>query len=95
MQKYLDLGHMELSNNSSGVKGFYLPHHAVMKESSNTTKLRIVFDGSAKSSTGISLNDTLLTGATLQKPLFTHLIRFRLHPMIIIGDLEKCFATFG
>ncbi|XP_057340601.1 uncharacterized protein LOC130677763 [Microplitis mediator] len=82
---------MELSTDSTGAEGFYLPHHAVVKESSSTTKLRIVFSGSAKSSSGISLNDTLLTGATLQKPIFIHLIRFRLHPIILIGDLEKMF----
>jgi len=41
---------------------YYLPHHAVMKESSITTKLRVVFDGSAPSSSGLSLNDILYRG---------------------------------
>ena len=37
---------------------FYLPMHAIKKESRTTTKIRAVFVASAKSSTGISLNDT-------------------------------------
>ncbi|XP_076235101.1 uncharacterized protein LOC143179673 [Calliopsis andreniformis] len=45
---------------------YYLPHHAVYKESSTTTKLRVVFDGSAKTSNGISLNDAQFIGVTVQ-----------------------------
>ena len=48
---------------------FYLPMHAVRKESSSTTKLRVVFDASAKSTTGVSLNDTLLVGHTVHSSL--------------------------
>ena len=44
---------------------FYLPMYAVHKQASTTTKLRVVFDASAKSSSGISLNDTLMVGPTL------------------------------
>ena len=39
---------------------FYLPTHGVIKESSSTTKLHIVFGGSAVSSNGRSLNEILL-----------------------------------
>ena len=38
---------------------FYMPAHGVFKATSTTTRLRCVFDASAKSSTGISLNDQL------------------------------------
>ncbi len=54
---------------------FYLPMHVVYKEST-TTKVR---DASAKSSTGVSLNDTLLVGPTMHSPLIDVILRFRLH----------------
>ncbi len=41
---------------------YYLPAHGVSKGASTMTKLRAVFDSSAHTSTGISLNDCLLTG---------------------------------
>lgn len=72
-------------------EGFYLPHHAVFKITSNTTKVRVVFDASAKSSTGVSLNDTLITGPTIQDKLYEHLIRFRLPRYVITGDIEKMY----
>ena len=47
---------------------FYLPHHAVHKEST-TTPVRVVFDGSMKSSNGVLLNDRLHAGPTVHSPL--------------------------
>lgn len=95
IQEYLELGHMtplnhdDLSVPSSNT--FYLPHHAVIKESSLTTKLRVVFDGSAKTTNGLSLNDTLLVGPTVQQDLFSILLRFRLHNFIIMSDITKMY----
>lgn len=56
---------------------YFLPHHGVFKEHSTTTKLRVVFDASAKSSTGKSLNDIQFTGPSLQNDIFSILLRFR------------------
>lgn len=71
--------------------GYYMPHHAVIKECSNTTKLRIVFDASAKTNNNISLNDILMVGPTIQSKLFSHLIRFRTYRFVISADIEKMY----
>lgn len=70
---------------------FYLPHHGVLKESSLTTKVRIVFDASMKSSNGLSLNDTLHAGPTLQNDLFSIVCRFRTHQYVISADITKMY----
>lgn len=93
MTTYEELGHMEpisASEDSSSTK-FYLPHHPVVKEASSTTKLRVVFDASASTSTGSSLNDNLLVGPTLQEDLFSILIRFRCHKFVLTADIEKMY----
>ena len=62
---------------------YYFPMHVVYKASSTTTKVRAVFDASAKSSTGVSLNDTLLVGPTVHPPLIDILMRFRLYSIAL------------
>ena len=57
-------------------RNYYLHHHCVTKESSSTTKLRVIFDASAKPTSGLSPNDCLLVGPTLQEDLFHILKRF-------------------
>lgn len=95
IQTMMDSKHIELvPNNRMNVpteNKFYLPHHAVLKESSLTTKLRVVFNASRKSATGISLNDKLLIGPTIQDELYEILVRWRIHYIAFIADIEKMF----
>ncbi|XP_068987621.1 uncharacterized protein [Bombus flavifrons] len=92
IQEYLDLGHMtKITPDLPTTNGYYLPHHGVIKESSDTTKLRVVFDGSAISTTGVSLNDMLHTGPKLQEDLIEILLRFRSHQYVLTGDIEKMY----
>ena len=56
---------------------YYLPVHGVMKEASTTTKLRVVFDASAKTSSGVSFNDQLLPGPNLYPHLTSVILAFR------------------
>lgn len=78
LKEYLDLGQAErvpiedLGKPQSDV--FYLPMHIIYKTCSTTTKVRAVFDASAKSTTGVSLNDCLLVGPTVHSPLIDVLL---------------------
>ena len=50
MEEYFKLGHAEPEDlHKPPSEVFYLPVHAVHKESSTTTKIRAVFDASMKS----------------------------------------------
>ncbi|XP_036149096.1 uncharacterized protein LOC118647762 [Monomorium pharaonis] len=90
MNEYITLGHMLLVKGESE-NGYFLPHHAVIKASSNTTKIRTVFDASAKTNRGMSLNDMLLVGPTIQDKLLDHLLRFRVHKYVVTADIEKMY----
>ncbi|XP_066589322.1 uncharacterized protein [Prorops nasuta] len=90
LREYLHLGHAQICRVESN-GGYYMPHHAVIKESSDTTKVRVVFDASAKSSSGLSLNEALLIGLTIQGKLYEHLIIFRTYKYVATADIEKMY----
>lgn len=97
MEEYFNLNHMiEVPFNEVSKPGaYYIPHHAVVKESSTTTKLRVVFDASVKSSTGVSLNDNLLVGPTVQPELFTTILKFRIYLFAFTADIEKMYRQIN
>nr|CAI5838923.1 unnamed protein product [Callosobruchus analis] len=90
IQEYIDLGHMTICQDQRD-GGFFMPHHCVVKEHSITTKLRVVFDGSAKSTSGYSVNDLMMVGPTIQNDLFSILIRFRKHNVVLGADITKMY----
>lgn len=96
MQEYIDLEHTEevaISDLEKPLEStFYLPMHAVYKTSNTTTRIRAVFDGTAKSSTGV-FNDTLLVGPTLHPPLVDVLLRFRSYPVALTADISKMYRA--
>lgn len=73
------------------IQSAYLPHHAVVKESSTSTKLRVVFDGSRKTTTGTALNEILLVGPTIQRPLVTIFINWRFLSAAWMADVQKMY----
>ena len=99
IQEFLDLDHMEevpaADVDCPPNKCFYLPHHCVFKEDSTTTKLRVVFDGSAKTTNGVSINDALMVGPVVQDDLFSIINRFRFYRIALSGDIEKMYRQIG
>lgn len=92
IQEYYDMGHMEkVPKLELDSKSFFLPHHHITQESCQTTKLRVVFDGSAKTTSSLSLNDLLMVGPTLQKDLFDLIIRFRTFKYVLSADITKMY----
>ena len=74
----------------------YLPHHAIIRQGKETTKVHIVYDGSAKSADDpLSLNDCLRTGPNLIPKLFNILLKFRWNPIAITADIEKAFLMIS
>ncbi|XP_052901348.1 uncharacterized protein LOC128307506 [Anopheles moucheti] len=95
MEEYLRLGHMtEVSSAEKELmegSRYYLTRHAVLKQASTTTKCRMVFDASHKTSTGTSLNDILLNGPQLQDDIVSILLRFRMRRIGVVADVEKMY----
>ena len=74
----------------------YVPHHPVITPSKNTTKVRVVYDASAKTrQCNKSLNECLYRGPVMLPVLSGLLLRFRLSPIGIVSDIEKAFLSVG
>ncbi|XP_055585003.1 uncharacterized protein LOC129737864 [Uranotaenia lowii] len=93
LQEYESLGHMRrlTTDEMNEPNRFFLPHHPVVKEASTTTKLRVVFDASAKTPSEFSLNDGLLVGPIIQEDLRSIILRSRTRQVMIVADIEKMF----
>lgn len=94
LQEYEDLGHMSRVNielDKSNEIHNYLPHHAVVKEDSSTTRVRVVFDASSKTASGLSLNDVMMIGPVVQRNLFDILVHLRIFNVVITADVAKMY----
>jgi len=91
MNEYEALGHMRGVEPSDLPPKYYIPHHAVFKNDFESSKIRVVFNASAKTSNGVSLNDQLLVGPKLQNDIFHIISRFRLSPIVFTTDICKMY----
>ncbi|XP_037944114.1 uncharacterized protein LOC119676918 [Teleopsis dalmanni] len=95
MQDYENLRHMSMVKDLDlNSPHYFIPHHYVIKPDSTTTKLRVVFDASARTSPQVSLNELLMVGPTIQNELVITLLRFRLYQYGITADITKMYRQF-
>ena len=81
-----------VSGPATGQHEFYIPHKAVVRDTAETTKLRVVYDASARAYSGApSLNECLNPGPPLQNKLWSVLVRSRFHPVAVTGDIKQAF----
>lgn len=93
MREYEQLGHMRLASPPQGSPGqiVHIPHHPVVRESSTTTHLRVVFNASSIMSNGTSLNDHLLAGPKLQTDLPAIILQWRHFKFVYTADIAKMY----
>ena len=93
MTQYGKLGHMtEIQDNSyENEEHYFIPHFAVVREQSESTPVRVVFNASQKTGSGVSLNDTMLTGPDIHNDLISIMLRFRTYPYALVGDISKFY----
>lgn len=91
MREYLTLGHMSLAvRNPLHNEHYFIPHHGVFK-ASDVPKIRVVFDGSNPTTSGVSLNQCLHTGPKLQRDISHILLNFRRHAVVFVTDIKMMF----
>ena len=99
-QEYDDIVNQQLSAGvvenapeiPTGDRVYYMPHKPVVRQKATTTKVRMVFDASAKpNATSDSINDCMFTGPPLQPHLWDILVRTRLMQNLVLADIQKAF----
>lgn len=93
LSEYERLGHMtEVTDRvNEGQIEYFMPHHGVLKESNISTKLRVVFNASSATSTGLSLNDLQMTGPIIQQDLLSIILRFRMRRIVLSSDIKMMY----
>ncbi|XP_067209942.1 uncharacterized protein [Linepithema humile] len=92
MEDYIEQNHMsKIYKEELNLESYFLPHQAVIRADNITTKLRVVFDASAKTTLGTSLNDKLIPGPNLQKELFDIILRFRTYEYVVTADVTMMY----
>ncbi|KAK3725716.1 hypothetical protein QZH41_006736 [Actinostola sp. cb2023] len=95
IQEQLDEGIVERVEEDPKEREFYIPHKPVVRETAETNKVRIVFDASAKANENSpSLNECLETEPPMQNLLWDVLVRNRLKPIALAGDLKQASCKF-
>ena len=91
LAKQEESGIIERAPSSPSGPIHYLPYKVLWRKE----KPRAVYDASAKTKAGQSLNDQLHSGPSLVTSLVGLLIGFRLRPIVLLADIENMFLMVG
>ena len=83
------------SDSSFNTSQAFLPHHGMWKETSMTTTLRTVFNGSSKTKSGVLVNDLLHVGPNLLQNPVALICAWRRYKIALSADVEKMFRQIG
>ncbi|XP_050298613.1 uncharacterized protein LOC126737669 isoform X1 [Anthonomus grandis grandis] len=84
----------EVCEDQTSSKAHYLPHRPVIKLNSST-KIRPVFDASAREKDSPSLNQCLEKGVNLIEMISNILLRFRQQRIGVVSDIRKAFLQLS
>ena len=92
VEKYGNLRHLhEIPAKALAAQvSYYLQHHTVIS-ADKRNKLRVMFNASQLTSSGLSLNDCLHTGEALQMNICTIITRWRTFQYVFTADIVKMF----
>ncbi|XP_071044432.1 uncharacterized protein [Parasteatoda tepidariorum] len=86
------MGHMEeVQEFEEPDVQYYIPHHCVFRHESKSTPLGVVFNASALTSTGKSLNCLQYNRGIIQDDLLCIMLRFRKHQFAFVADIKKIY----
>ncbi|XP_017471839.1 PREDICTED: uncharacterized protein LOC108363089 [Rhagoletis zephyria] len=92
IEEYIKLGHMaKVAAADLEQLKYFSPHQHVLRPESTSTKLRVVFDCSCKTSSGLSLNDVMMKGPVVQDDLLSIVLRFRCFKFALTADVTKMY----
>ncbi|XP_039764230.1 uncharacterized protein LOC120636738 [Pararge aegeria] len=95
IKEYQEMGHMKMSDTPDNKLAIYLPHHAIIREDKDTSRVRDVYDASAKGTKGRSLNDNMMVGPVLQPDFRSLIISWRKHKICVVGDIVKMYRMIN
>nr|XP_049697158.1 uncharacterized protein LOC110370644 [Helicoverpa armigera] len=87
MEQYKDLGHMQPIDSLSTAQ-YLIPHHCVGRPESTTTRLRVVFDVSSRTTNNYTLINIVHVGPKLQIDIVDLVTKFRLYKIVLTADVS-------
>ena len=92
IREQLDQGVIERAPDTVVGEECYILHKPVIREKAESTKLRIVYDASARvEDNAPSLNECLNPGPPLQNQLWSVLVRGQFNPVALTADIKQAF----